>query len=922
MKRKLPRHRKISGRASAIVVVSAMSAIAFVCATLGTSLLGDTAFYGGENLLQTSPWDVDERMQPNIDNNIVGDTLDFFIPGRSQMAQRARSGDWPAWNPLQGAGSALGSTPLYGLLAPTGWPWWILPENIAPAYEKLAILVMSALGTALFLRRILVSSPAAWVAGLIYAGSGFMIAWTNWPQAGVAALLPWLLWSIERALQDKTLLSHVPVALSVAFLLLGGFPAVAGLGFYMGGAYIVIRLAFGRPRRRQFFKNASRQLIYMTGAGALGCMLAAAQLLPFFYAFRDLDLSHREAYFEGVQPLQMLATSIFPNVWGTRSDGVFFTTTNPIESNAYIGGAAVLLVLVALLMPRVPSAPRGVTGFFASVLALGILLIYVQGPALAWVGQLPVFANNPPGRIIAVVLLAAAILAGIGLDALLRQVQPLQTRIRYRLALAMLGAVVGAALIAVWAWARTTAVAASAGSDQVRNVLLSSFGVVTLSAAIVMLAVLRPRTRSWAVATLPIIITGQALAAASPMWSAVPARDFYPRTPVHDFLLQRQGHDRIAVTANSMFNGSTAYYGLRSASGHVFSTAEYVALQRVVCEPCALSSTYWVLPGPTDVALWRATALDRMAVRYIVTDVAADVPGRRVPLESEGAAAPRRLMPDLPSSLALPAGRLRGFQLQLSATSTASGELLIQVKDEKDRLLLASSRSVTSVDAGRSITLPVAGEDLSPNGSFTLNLLWRGDYPLALQANASSTSAITVIRPDKDGLRLVYTNGAAVWQRLTAAPRVRWASSADVVATAEERLRVISEQALPGDSVVLSEWAGPVDGRPAAVEVQEDSGDRITVDVAATGRGYLTVADALQHDWTATVNGVATELVAADHAFVAVYLPAGDHHVVLEYRPRGAVEGVTASAMSLGALVSAIVVGRVRSGRKGEPSRV
>jgi hypothetical protein len=112
----------------------------------------------------------------------------------------------------------------------------------------------------------------------------------------------------------------------------------------------------------------------------------------------------------------------------------------------------------------------------------------------------------------------------------------------------------------------------------------------------------------------------------------------------------------------------------------------------------------------------------------------------------------------------------------------------------------------------------------------------------------------------------------------------------------------VANDPIPADTVVLDAEAEPADGAPADVEVLEDSGDVVRARVDAEGAGYLVLADAVQSDWTVTVDGTEAEIVDADHAFGAVHVPAGVHEVSYAYTPRGGTEGVAASGVGLAAL--------------------
>lgn len=915
---------RLTPRSSRLLTASLVfSAVLFVALTVGSSLIGSTAFYGGGLLTNAHPWVGPDRPPVEVSNNFVGDTIDFFIPGRSEIVDRVRDGDFPGWSSRQGAGADLASVPTYGLLAPTGAAWWLLPPDLAPGWEKLSVLVVATAGTALFLRRLGTGRHAAWLGGMVYAATGFMIAWTNWPQAGVAAMLPWLLWSVERAVQLRTWRSVVPVALSVCFLLLGGFPAVAGHGIYVAGGYVLLRLGTRRPEGGRRLRPALADAGRLLAGLVTGVLLAGVQLAVFVYAYLDLDTSYREDSFTRVVPPRMILTSLFPNVWGTRGGPPFQTGTNPIESNAYLGAAGVVLLAVALLVRQPPGVPRGVRTYLAGVVAVGGLLIYVQPPPLGLLGELPVFSGNAIGRLVAVVLLCAAVLAGLAFDAVIRSDGSASRwevgRLRVGLALVVAG--IGGA----GAWAYLEA-GPALGRRATLEIIAIAVGGGVLTAVAVGLAVRRPPSwRGGLLSLVPVVVAVQGVTAAAPAWAQVDDDAFYPVTPVHDFLLDRLGPDRIAVTGSAMVNGSTAYYGIRSATGHVFSTPEFNELQNAICGRCRLSPTYWVFPPGPDLDLWTSPGLDRMGVRYLSSSPGHVMPGPGEWVHRGGGPLelPAPGEPDL--TVPVPGGPTRGVVLTvLEGAPEGSGTLRARLYDERGDMLLETSRFLTFPQQPGLLPLPMAGEFLPPGGQWSLQLSWEGSAePPVLSGNEAGFPDLTLIRPAPDGLRLVHDERAVVWERLDTLPRVRWASTARVIASGPDRLAAVAAGELPPRTVVLNEAGPATDGRPASVDVLEDSGDRVRMRVRAYGAGYLVLADSVQSDWTATVDGTEREIVAADHAFGAVHLTAGTHDVTFEYTPRGQRTGYLASGAGLLALAALALSGVPwrRNREAGRPPR-
>ncbi|MEO6699912.1 MAG: hypothetical protein ABI140_13420, partial [Jatrophihabitantaceae bacterium] len=114
----------------------------------------------------------------------------------------------------------------------------------------------------------------------------------------------------------------------------------------------------------------------------------------------------------------------------------------------------------------------------------------------------------------------------------------------------------------------------------------------------------------------------------------------------------------------------------------------------------------------------------------------------------------------------------------------------------------------------------------------------------------------------------------------------------------------------PSQVILASDPAGPLPAgpvAPSAMRIDEDSADTIRVSETSSAAGYLVVADNVQDDFAATVDGHAAPIVAADYAGGGVYVPAGSHQITLKYAPKGrktgtAITGVSGLALILLAL--------------------
>jgi hypothetical protein len=73
----------------------------------------------------------------------------------------------------------------------------------------------------------------------------------------------------------------------------------------------------------------------------------------------------------------------------------------------------------------------------------------------------------------------------------------------------------------------------------------------------------------------------------------------------------------------------------------------------------------------------------------------------------------------------------------------------------------------------------------------------------------------------------------------------------------------------------------------------------MTIEVATASAGWLVISEPYTSGWVATVNGVATEILVANHAFRAVYLSTGEQTVTLRYQPASFSIGAWSGGISL-----------------------
>ncbi|MBW3659787.1 MAG: hypothetical protein KY457_14195, partial [Actinobacteria bacterium] len=249
-----------------------------ILATVGGPAIGRGVLHASDTLQLEAPWKADAPHAFSPDNTSTSDTVDATVPVRVEWSRRARAGDLPLWSDLQAAGAPLAALPNASAFSPLSVAWYLVPAWYAPALTKILEMAVAALFTFLLARRLGAGTVAAGIAAVAFAGSGFQTVWTNWPHTHVAALVPALLWAVDRAVDRGRALDLVPLALVSASMWFEGFPAITLWAHVAAGLYALLRA--GREPRR---------LIVPLGGVVLGAMLAAVQLLPFAFRLAELD---------------------------------------------------------------------------------------------------------------------------------------------------------------------------------------------------------------------------------------------------------------------------------------------------------------------------------------------------------------------------------------------------------------------------------------------------------------------------------------------------------------------------------------------------------------------------------------------------------------------------------------------------------
>ncbi|MFM1872236.1 MAG: hypothetical protein RL398_1658 [Planctomycetota bacterium] len=146
-------------------------------------------------------------------------------------------------------------------------------------------------------------------------------------------------------------------------------------------------------------------------------------------------------------------------------------------------------------------------------------------------------------------------------------------------------------------------------------------------------------------------------------------------------------------------------------------------------------------------------------------------------------------------------------------------------------------------------------------------------------------------QPTDQTLRDVTPPGSGrlkLYERTTTLPRATFVREVDVFEDRAARLAALADPARDVRTRIVLERADAPRPQPSAAAtatatVVRHADEEVVVRVVAAADGYLRLHDPFDPGWTATVDGKATTVYAADHYLRAVYVNAGEHEVVFRY---------------------------------------
>ena len=382
---------------------------------------------------------------------VGGDTYPYFFPQKQVLAEAFARGEIPLWHNHTSLGYPLLAESQAGVFYPTNQVLYRLLD-IHSAYHASILLHYAAAFVFAwrFCRSQQLSAPSALLAAMIFVYGWFPVRVSlEWSIIG-GVWFPFCLWMTERFLQKPNRRRLACLSLSLAIHLLAGHFTLAFITQLTCLAFAFL----SSPRQRLVNDSLSlraespstdsastlvlsrwRGAAGVTAAIAMAVALTAVQLLP---THELRQLSQRDGTHAVFNPADghmppMYLTQLVASWWYWHTPEMAASReslkhpfllsagdTNPVEAHLYVG-LIPLLLMMSLMSTPVRRFVRTTNWKTWGVLAVAGILY-----AFGWF--VPIFRHLPgfgffigPGRYTIITTLGFAIIAGLGLDALLRR---------------------------------------------------------------------------------------------------------------------------------------------------------------------------------------------------------------------------------------------------------------------------------------------------------------------------------------------------------------------------------------------------------------------------------------------------------------------------------------------------------------------
>jgi hypothetical protein len=382
-----------------------------------------------------------------------GDQADQIIPWGRLTWTQVHQGHLPLWNPYEGLGMPLAFGWQAAAASLPSLIGYLFPLNLSVTVQVVVTLVIAGTGVYVLGRVLGLGTLGCVFAATTFELSGPMLGWLGWPHAAVLSWSGWLFAAALLVVRGRHRLGSVTLlALVIAAMVYAGQAEVVVL---CGLALAVFLVALLVQRTPAFGHSGPllRPTFDLCAAGLIGVALSAPLMLPGLQVVRgsqhSLPGGDPAELIKGnpALPVHNLVHVLFQGFDGLPVVGSrwFGYVGGYSETAAYVGVVALALAVTAVAVRR--SRPEVIA---LGVLCAGMVVVAFVPGVVAALYRLPVVGTVLWQRAILPLAFGLAVLAGIGLDAVVRDWS--NPTVRRRLGWSFAG--VAAVVAGVWLFYR------------------------------------------------------------------------------------------------------------------------------------------------------------------------------------------------------------------------------------------------------------------------------------------------------------------------------------------------------------------------------------------------------------------------------------------------------------------------------------
>jgi hypothetical protein len=343
------------------------------------------------------------------------DLAAYNLPMEKAIHDAYSRGRLPLWFPEISGGRPLLPNPNAGALYPVRWLLSAASFPLAARIFPIFHWGLAAVGLATLLAVLGVSRGGQWVGGVTYAFSGVAVSELFFPHVAPGlALLPWILWALDRVQRPGSRRTLV-LALLLALDLLAGDVFTAGLA--LAGALLWIGLETEPAERRGRFTALAFALCLALLVAAPQILATALWIPETSRAVIGIDL--KDALTFSLSPWRLLELLIpypFGATWSLENARVWGRPVfhfRPVGLHATLYTGVLSLFALAEFRRERGRGARFAYAFLLFALALSVLPSFASE---TWAMHRSPIALRNPEKFAVGITLALALLAGLAVD--------------------------------------------------------------------------------------------------------------------------------------------------------------------------------------------------------------------------------------------------------------------------------------------------------------------------------------------------------------------------------------------------------------------------------------------------------------------------------------------------------------------------